>query len=236
MRTFNNLLLVFMTIMSSCGTYYYMPTQQQVPLFNEKNELQAHGGVDEHGFHNFQLAYSINNSFGIQINTLSKNQDGTSRNYGNLIEAGPGYHYSISKYFVFETFAGYGKANIDNNDLSGHLSFNRVYVNPIIGFHSKYADLAYSMRYCYLTYHYHGIDPSNSHNFDHYWEIYNFDNITQDFIEPALTLRLGYKYCKLQGQYNWLIPQGTAKFNYIDHNFSISLFVSLPLDNIFFRK
>ncbi len=236
-------MLIFPFIIISCRSYYYMPTQQQIPLFSEKHELQMTGGVDGYNFKNFQFSYAITNSICVQLNTLYKDGNKRTTNYANLIEGGPGYYYNINKYFVIETFAGFGKADINKYNDAEHLSFNRFYIYPILGFHSKFVDLAYSIRYSYLTYHFQGLPPTYSGtqtNFSNMqanlWEPFSLNNNTYDFWEPALTLRLGYKYIKLQGQYNWLVGRNRYNLNYVENNMSVSLFFAFPLDRIFLKN
>jgi hypothetical protein len=226
----------FLLLMYSCGSYYYMPTQQQIPLFTEKNELHMTGGIDGQEFNNFQFSYSLTNSIGLQVNTLFKGGGKEGSNYGSLIEGGPGYHFNLNKHFIIETFAGYGNANLNKNNETFHLSFDRFYIYPIFGFQSKFVDIAYSIRYNYLTYHFKGIPPPYSKTQTAFWEPYNLNNNSYEFLESALTLRLGYKYIKLQGQYNWIVGHDKYNFNYMENNISISLFIMIPLDKLRTKK
>ena len=155
-------ILSYVLLTQSCKIMY-TPNMQNVPLFKEKNELQATISTN-----NYQTAYAVSDHIGIMVNgqykkpTWSLTSGNTKYNYESkktLIEGGVGYFSSVKKLGVFEIYGGGGVGNVSFNrsysDTTGgpSTSYNRYsaktkcfFVQPSIGLRVDNVDLAFSMR------------------------------------------------------------------------------------------
>lgn len=225
MKIFIYLPIIFLA--TSCTQYYYMPTMQNVPLFNNEKEIKATAGIDEHAT-NYQIAYSINKHIAVQCNGMHMSSE------VKLLEGGVGYYNNLDKYIVFETFAGYGYGQVFDFNLK------RLYVQPAIGFSSKWFDCGLSVKFANLRYNF--IHPINQNNYvnstinEPNAKLGNtvtttliITNTNYIFAEPCLTLRTGYKYVKLQYQIVKANMLNNLPLKHIQFNQSLSIFISLPL-------
>ncbi|MEL6556879.1 MAG: hypothetical protein AAFQ94_01765 [Bacteroidota bacterium] len=202
--------IVFVALTSSCTSTYYMPGVQNVPLHTEKDQvtLTANAGTTfEVESFDFQGSYSFEDNFAFMLNGQfarggrANSEDDNSGN-GNLLEAAVGYYKPLSEKVVFETYLGGGSGNVINrygNGARSKVGLSKIFLQPQIGFKSKYVDLAFSYRLNWLGFRNTdliGVLPEN--------EIDDFNTIN-DFgrrllIEPALTARIGNDPIKLQAQ------------------------------------
>jgi hypothetical protein len=217
------ILLTFLFCIVGCESYYYMPTMQNVPLFKEKKEIYASFGLDEHSMACFQGAYSISNHIGTQLTYMSRNK------YDDyLVEAGIGYYLRYAQYFAFETYAGYGHGIVDNNSSILTLGLNRLYLQPSIGFTSKFFDFAFTPRFTKVDYKL-KFNGTISSQYAYQYDIYNMDKHSFYFYEPGITIRIGYKYVKLQYQLIQAKKSDTYTLKYLNTNNSFSLLINIPL-------
>lgn len=216
-------ILCLIFTLSSCHTTFYIPNAQNVPLHSEAGQIQFRGGLSEgpSAAYNpdFHLSYAITDHWAVMTNFTDYVMHKSPNVDGRLLEAGGGYYDVIGdSRWVWEVYAGYGNGwgrhhnDFHRNDFSLH----RVFLQPDIGYTSDYFDLALSLRISSL--HYYRISqtftPDDSYsNFIDYDLSQNRQKLT---IEPALTLRGGYKYIKIQLQL--LLAESIA-----DHHF--------PMDN-----
>jgi hypothetical protein len=219
MRIFYLLLLPIFLV--SCSTYYYAPNSHNVPLFKEKNEVRADIkgtiGDDFNGFE-AQAAYSITDNVAVMGNYIM-GKGGTSSDLngrwgrGHLVEGGAGYYKEIVKDLVFESYGGVGFGRVKNHHYEGgyagsstHNLF-RVFLQPQIGYASNVFDAAFSTRFGLLRF-----NQSQNSNSAYYTPSvmsqlsYINANPNSIMAEPAITMRLGWKYVKLQ-------LQATASYN-----------------------
>lgn len=207
-------LTVFVAIlMSSCTHYYYVANVQNVPLFKEKNEYRISGSVgsgEESSSIEVQTAYSVTDKIGIMANYMSvKGGDVASHNYGsgNYFEGAVGYFKPIGRFGVFETYGGLGSCNqrheytssyYNQNIGSSDLSSLKYFLQPSIGFTSKFFDIALSTRISALKFN---IKSNNvSQNVDLYNELNSLSTQINYYFEPSITLRAGWQYTKVQFQ------------------------------------
>ncbi|MBT8229977.1 MAG: hypothetical protein KJO50_06930 [Bacteroidia bacterium] len=194
--------------MNSCRTVY-TPNMHNVPLFKEKDEFRG-----TFGFNDFQLAYSPISHLGLMMNAQYHNggsysepfEDGSARKY--LIEGGIGYYRNFERSGVFELYGGggYGGVSFDHSSDSEFSAYNsklsRFFIQPSIGFTSEFFDLSFSMRFIRLNYFDHDIseyEPGSA--FDEDYDLRELNDHIYTFLEPGITLRVGWNQVKFHMQF-----------------------------------
>jgi hypothetical protein len=208
----------------SCSHYYYVPNVQNVPLFREKNEYRLSGTYGlgtETSCLELQGAYSVTGNFGVMTNFMSaKGIENSEESWGKgtYLDVAVGYYKPLRKSGVFEIYGGVGGSGQHhqyrsefydpgnpsyNNPNAGtsDLSFIKIFVQPSIGMTFSGFDFAFSTRFNRLSFTKanNQIDIlSNLHEFDRLDATVQTKNFL--FFEPALTIRGGWKYLKVQLQ------------------------------------
>ena len=216
-------------LLSSCTHYYYVANVQNVPLFREKNEFRFSGTAgngDESNYIELQSAYSISDKIGIMANFMSASGGAVSDNSygkGNYLDGAIGYYKPIGKSGVFEIYGGLGGSRQHHQyekNSTADLSFTKLFVQPSFGLTFKPFDIAFSTRICRLAF--------NSTDNNSY--LYNPNNLSSDrrnelntvvnknhfFLEPALTIRAGWKNVKLQFQAEYANVSGREDLNFVE--------------------
>ena len=200
-------LACILALCQSCRTVY-TPNALNVPLLQEQGEIKLMLSPT-----NYQAAYAVTDKIGIMANgrvattanssTINGATDSfDSRN--SVFEAGIGYYGRTGRNLTYELYGGGGISQVGfkgtgssvgrDYDVSG-LKF---FLQPNIGFTSRGFDIALSTRLSGLQF---GAATSNysaiklKEN-----ELSDLAKSTHLFLEPAITLRGGYKYVKLQVQ------------------------------------
>lgn len=233
MKTFILLLLLGTVVLfvCSCQRVYYAPTGQNIPLFKDKNEFRFSAtrstGGDLEGIE-VQGAFSPLKNLGVTGNYFELLN--YKKGYGRYYALGAGYYYP-HKDFVFEVYGGYGNGKSVNEFDDDYIrsNFNKLYIQPSIGFSNKYFDFILGAQYSRVSQY--NISASDSS--------YKIIEITQElemldrdkthyFLEPSITIRAGYKYVKLQAQLCF-IPNAFSPGYPIDNTqLNFGLFFSLP--------
>jgi hypothetical protein len=237
------LLLSLIFILSGCSHYYYSPNAHNVPLFKEKNEARlniATSTGDEFRGTELQAAYSASNSIAVMANFINASggqKDGTG-NYGEgtLAEGGVGYFTPIAENFVFEVYGGAGFGKTSHRFEGGYdpltgssypatgtadMKLVRGFIQPNLGFATDYFDVAFSARMCLL--HFSDFSAANTSNIstDEFSNLgYISAHPTTYVVEPAITLRGGWKYIKVQTQF---VVVSRMNKNYPMNTFAINL-------------
>ncbi|HEY5122708.1 MAG TPA: hypothetical protein VIK14_03125 [Ignavibacteria bacterium] len=208
--------------LSSCTHYYYVANVQNVPLFREKNEFRlsgAYGFGDYSNCAEVQAAYSLTKNIGIMTNFMSAKgghvSDSTNWGKGSYFEGAIGYYKPLGKYSVFEIYGGLGGGNQHHQYAiteyfprnitfycgTSALSFTKLFVQPSFGLAFKGFDVAFSTRLCSLSFN--NINNQINSQTDES-EYDNLNSIAHNkrymFLEPALTIRGGWKNVKVQFQ------------------------------------
>jgi len=207
----------FMLILSGCAPTY-VPTTVNTPLLTYKGELQAAVYAGTSGF-DPQVAYALTDNIGLMLNGSFKDtKSDSSENFHkhNFIELGVGYYLRFVGKGRFGIYGGYGigdlqarsSSSIFNN--TSDVKLNRIFIQPEIGLVTDLIDLSYAMRIVIV-----GVnqDPLK---------------YTRSFLEPAVTIRIGYKHVKFMSQIGYSVPFNAT--NLIDHQpfmFSIGLHTRL---------
>lgn len=194
------LLSVFAMMLTSCNYRLYYPSTHNVPMLREQNEARAMFGYIE-GEHSkggeVQLAYSPLNHLGLTFNyTGTTGKTGSNGKLytgnGHQIEGSCGYYLPLGQKFCFEVYGGLsnGKHTVRKQIPEYQISFTKLYVEPAIGFLTDYADVIFSTSFGHLN--------GRSQ--------YTPESYRCEVLEPAFTLRAGYKFLKIQAQVNYTIP------------------------------
>jgi|AntAceMinimDraft_17_1070374.scaffolds.fasta_scaffold00582_17 hypothetical protein len=234
-----NLLLLYsfvmLVFMSGCTHYYYAPNMHNVPLFKEKNEVRmlfARSSGDEFEGTEIQGAYAITNNIGVMANGfLADGQYENNYGKGYLVEIGTGYFKPLDKKVVFETFGGIGKGYVENGYGDGRwlsVKFMRYFIQPSIGFTSKYFDVAFSPRFSCLNFG----NTQHSLLYEEYDVVsMGLNNINNNkcsiLFEPAFIVRGGWKFIKLQAQLGLSSNLNNPDLKQEDVNISIGAYFSL---------
>jgi hypothetical protein len=225
-------LLFGAVLLSSCTHYYYVPNTQNVPLFREKNEYRIsafYGGGDESSCGEIQTAYSATEHLGLMANfMLARGGSSTDADYakGYCLEGAAGYFKPFGNQQVFEIYGGLGGGSQNhkyysyNNqyESTADLSFLKVFIQPSFGMTFNAFDVAFSTRMTSMSF----TNINNNINDSYEHEILqSIQNKSHFFIEPAITLRVGWKNVKfqLQGQISKDLSNPTF---YIGEDYHIS--------------
>jgi hypothetical protein len=235
----------------SCSHYYYVPNVQNVPLFREKNEYRfsgAYGLGTETSCMELQGAYSITRNLGVMSNFMyAKGIDNHDDSWGKgtYLDAAIGYYKPIKKSGVFEIYSGVGgstqqhqyrseifdSSNPYNGNLSAgtsDLSFIKIFFQPSIGMTFNGFEFAFSTRFNNLTFINidNNIDKlSNKNEFDRLNSTAQIKNFM--FFEPALTIRGGWKYCKVQLQGATASYLNNGRYHFDQYHLTIGLNIAI---------
>ncbi len=223
MRKLKFILFIFILFtFYSCNisSNLYKANSINTPLFKGKKEFQMailindQTAKDQKAYSvDLQSAYSFQKNFGFMLNFQNIYQNKPEANYSvndefrfSYFEIAPGYF----KNGIFEIYAGYGigKTSFFSKNSIAEANFNKFFIQSTIGKNSKFIDFAFSVRASFFEF--------NKTNFkekignedvlresdEFYWfgNKLEIDGKTYPFIEPALTLKLGYKQLKIVGQ------------------------------------
>ena len=238
-------------IFCSCSHYYYVPNVQNVPMFREKNEYRLSGTYGlgtETSCLEVQGAYSVTGNFGIMTNFMSaKGIENSAESWakGSYLDAAIGYYKPLHKSGVFEIYGGVGGSKQHhqyrseiydpgnpayNNFNAGtsDVTFIKIFVQPSIGMTFNGFDFAFSTRFNRLSF-----NKTDNHidkllN-EHEFEKLNTTAQTKNFLffEPALTIRGGWKYLKVQLQGATASYLNNEHYHFDQYHISIGLNVAI---------
>lgn len=219
---------------TSCKSVY-QPNAVNTPLFNNAGEARI--SVDPS---NLQLAYAVTDHAGVMLNGFhvkENTEDNSIRGKGGLIEAGFGY-YTRFRPFVFETYVGGGLGNVhftetrqdDNGPNTYTFDANgmRFFVQPSFGLTSRFFDVAITPRFVMGKYYNVATNYSTQDQID--GRFYQVDRPMWTFIEPALTVRGGYQWIKLQVQFGLSQKLNSEPLSYKDSFLNVGLSFNLNRD------
>jgi hypothetical protein len=121
--------------------------------------------------------------------------------------AATGFYKNMSENFLFEMYAGIGMYNYKNNAVSYLKKMNNInlFLQPSIAFVNNNFDAAFTLRVdnlnrgnTIITDSVLSSDDQNKYKF--------LDYKSYLFVQPAITLRAGFKYVKVQFQISKSIP------------------------------
>ncbi len=213
------LILISLVIITTSCNVVYIPSMQNVPLIKKKGEFQANITPA-----NFEASYSPVEHMGVMVNAqLSGNQwtEGDSYEYSTkrqFAEAGIGYNKQFDEDKVFEVYGGAGMGTLDLHDdfdfdeQTFTATMNRKFIQPSVGFYNDYVDVAFSTRILQLKFT--NVKTKNySEDELKNLDLFDLNNNPYYFVEPAVTIRAGYKFIKVQFQYLYSIKLNPEPIN-----------------------
>lgn len=200
----------------------YVPNNQNVPMFQEKGEVRATVGT-----RNFQAAYAVSDHVGLVANGQigSSNwsiEDANTTSQRSLVELGAGYFTKQGEQTSVEVYggAGFGRVRFDQTstispdfDRLYRANMAKMYLQPSVSSTSENFDAGFSCRFVGLKFS--GIDTTNySYDLLEDEQINDLQRNFHMFMEPAITLRAGYKWIKVHGQVGYSLKLTEAQLNY----------------------
>ena len=237
----------------SCNRYYYQPNSVNVPSLSDAGDVHvvANGSfgadrIDDTKSRtrvlNLQAAASPVNHLGIiggytNYNYhIRENPDPASGNVNasaNLWEIGVGGYYTAAENrrgmkLVTDIYVGLGTASL-KSDISANAT--KYFLQPGIGLKSPYFDAFFNLRFSGIKY----TDFNALGRDDQYlkdknlinYEGKRFDNETYVFVEPAFTVRGGYRFIKCQMQLTLSQALSNVDWNHNEALFTVGIYFGL---------
>lgn len=247
MNKLKTLILLPAIMLCSCTHYYYVANVQNVPLFREKYEYHLSGSYGGGPYSNSieaQASCSLPYNIGLMANYLhGGGGDVSDKDYGkgNYFEGAIGYYKPFETFNgVFETYGGIGSGKQHHEYSSRHfdqweyyyeydgksdISFSKLFIQPSFGLTFDMFDVALSTRLSRLSF-----NDINNYITDtvEVNKVNSLSDKSHYFIEPALTLRGGWKYIKFQFQVAYSGYLGHPQYYfYEDVHFSAGLYFTI---------
>lgn len=224
--------IVLCSLITSCKTVY-QPNAINTPLLNNEGEVRV--SVDQQ---NIQAAYAITDHAGVMLNGFyvkEKSDNNTIQGSGGLVEVGFGYFTRVRP-FIFETYVGGGMGSVqfseekmDNNNQMQRYTFDargmRFFVQPSFGLGTRFFDVALTPRFVVGKYNSVNTNYSTQDQID--GKFYQIDQPVWSFIEPAITVRGGYQWIKLQAQFGLAQKLNSEPLSYKDSFVNVGISVNL---------
>lgn len=241
--------LITILFLTGCSHYYYVPVAQNVPLFKEKKEFRTSVILskqyddftdDEISMTDIQAAYAVTDHFAVLSNYMSARGDNpkftNEIGKGSYFDMMAGYYRALGRHSVFELYGGVGGSNQQHKYGvfgSSDLKFNKLIIQPSIGFTFSGFDIAFTSGFSRLHFSTvtNNIDPSDVE----YFKVADISNRRNSMLfEPSMTIRLGWKYVKFQFQliYSQNINNPQLQFQ----NGKASFGMSFSLANRYWNK
>jgi len=215
-------------LINSCAPAY-IPNVVNAPLLSNKNEFQGKLTGGTSGFDN-QLSYAITDHIGVMLNG-SYNYRNDSANYHKhyFIETGVGYYQKLQEAGRLEVFGGYGYGDVkaieddwfyQNNQLVANAYYHRIFIQPSLGAVTNVFEGSFSTRYSLVNMHFR---EGNTNDM-------SMNNSYISFLEPAITVKLGYKYVKYVAQIGFSVPiYGNTEQMYSHQPFIFSMGINVKI-------
>ncbi|KAA0990684.1 hypothetical protein [Dyadobacter aurulentus] len=210
-------------VLYSCRTVY-APNAVNAPLLQEKGEFKAAVATN-----NLQLAAGVTEHVGIMVNGFLNSytsDDKSFKNNGKGAEVGIGYFGHTEQRISYEAYAGAGLYNVRMRESNNTKTFDtdavKYFIQPSVGWVTQYFDVALTPRFTMVKYkspELTGYSPQEISG--NYFNV--LDQKMHAFFEPALTVRGGYRFVKLQLQYGHSFKMTKNNINYDSDIGSIGL-------------
>lgn len=219
MKTFFEISAVLISIaaLSSCSTTMYTTNAVNAPLLKEKGEVKINVTQND-----LQAAVAVSDHIGIIANGYYQNYKGDNnyKHNGAMGELGLGYFVNTENNLVMETFIGAGLGQVHkqeqftnsvNNTYMASFDANaaKAFVQSNLGYRSKFFDVAFTPKFSFVKYSiFSQTNYTQNQLKEDYLDNNRLTNPLYVFAEPAITVRGGYKFIKLQAQYGLTLNLG----------------------------
>lgn len=245
-------LLLFTLSITSCTRYYYKPSGVNVPLLTNAGDvhLDVNGSFNSETYDNGNNSNSMNiigveasgspiNHLGLMANYYGYNFSTTSPDYANgnvnananLFEFGVGGYYAAGGQKVKMVVDLYGGAGFGTIRSDINADVTRLFLQPGIGMRSHWFDVAFTPRLVNLSY---SNFSANGRDYTYLRDRgliddggTRIDGRSYVFFEPAITMRAGYKFAKVQFQYVLSAPMTAISWNTSPGRFSFGFYFSI---------
>ena len=234
---FGSLLLVILSA-QSCGTYYYAATKQNVMKFKEKGDVNVElaSGFSELVQH-ATVGYAVTDHWAL---STSYTNIGRMNEHDYIWDNEAILFHSFSNDIVLANNFGFSFGKLNSGGEYFNLDIFREYIQPSVGFSSDFFEVGISMRITNLHYNLNQVKEFNSYNGntlrDEFY-LYDVGLINYVFLEPALTVGLGYKGLRLRFQFVGLNKMDGNYLRYYEDSFGYySLNGKFNISDIFGKK
>ncbi len=156
-KLINSALLLFVMIISSCGTYVYKSVSPKTNLFEKRNDFAGQlniGGGGAEAYAAFAPINYLGGSLSLAGATTSSDStnSNTARKFRDFeVSLIPFYPYQVAR-FECPIGLGFTKTKSPNNSFAAFSPYTRAFIQPTVGFHWTYFEMAVFMRYSKVAY------------------------------------------------------------------------------------
>ena len=173
---------------------------------------------------------------GFYRNHTSKND---YKHTGVLGEIGVGYYKPLDDDpFILEAYIGGGMGTVSKSEVLTNGSESRtatfdaraakLFIQPQIGYASRFFDMALSPRFSLVKYtNFSSSNYTQAELANDYLDNGKLTDKPFAFAEPTVTVRVGYKWLKLQAQYGLTINIGGGNIRHPDNFSSLGVVVDI---------
>jgi hypothetical protein len=231
--------------MPGCTRYYYMPGSHNVPLMKEAHDVHFSAGAgtgEETQTTELQASYAVTDHVALMGSFMSaEGEEGQNVGFGKYGDFGVGFFSRLREDAVFEMYAGAGnssqhhsnRVNVFNpvtqreeqREMTADLKFYKTFVQANFGVSYSSFDFGISGRVAQLNFYSVQYDRTLGPG------DLNLDRLAVSphalLFEPAVTLRAGWKYVKLQAQLGLSFQLGKTKHPFESMNAGIGMFFTI---------
>ncbi len=204
----------------SCSPHYYYPTQQNVLKFKEQGDATLSATADAESF-SYNASYALTDNVGVITSfytfDLKNSEDDPYQIDDYLLETELVFFKKMDGNFYPAVNIGYGFGELDRFNQEYELGVKRQFLQPSMAFSSKFVDFALSSRITRVNYDLSIIDNDQYAVIDRY-DLRDVGQTTFYFVEPGVTLGLGYKGVKLRAQTTFAHKLSRGEISYIQGN------------------
>lgn len=233
-------------VLISCSPIVYSNVGHNAPMFEEKGEVSINPSYSSSNTAQnlsddavrgigFQGGYSLTDKVALisSFYSMGRGRSSDSQEWegnGTYFEIGGGYYgRSQNKKIGYEVLGGIGFGGIKNKSLNGeeylNVNFSKPFIQPSIGFISKYFEFSFIPRIAYVSIEDRGLRINDSNLLSDLRR--QFENNNKQLVfEPGLQLRFGFENVKMQIQ--WSISN--FNFSTEEVNFSYESYGSIGLN------
>lgn len=243
MKIYHFILILLSILITSCNPYYYLPTKQNVMVFEKKGDIIVSGNL---GLGHEQMGIEAGYSFTDNIGVYSSFYGFNISNYGNSSHLIKDFIWDneliIYKKFDYGLYTGVnfglGLGKINSGNPYYDLGLSRQFIQPSLGLTISHFDFAFSTRITRLGYTLKStmsnMTDYDNEMFQNYFDFKGIDKEYHYFVEPAFTFGLNYEVFKLYFQYTKAFKSGKEADFYIPDNLTTT--VSFNIEKIFFDR